>query len=178
MTETVPTESLEQKELVTVCYRHPSVETSLRCNRCGNPICARCAVRTPVGFRCPDCVRQQQSKFYTGGWLDYIIAVVVALPLSLIAGGIFTFIIAGIGFFSWLISFVAAPATGGIIAEAVRRAVGRRRSRHLSTLVAACLVLGVAPFAIFMLISGNWFGLIVPGILLFLGMGTILARLR
>ena len=160
------------------CYRHPNTETSLRCNRCGQPICAKCAVRTPVGFRCPDCVRQQQSKFYTGGGLDYIIAVVVALPLSLVAAAIFTFIIAKIGFFSWIISFIAAPATGGIIAEAVRRAVGRRRSRHLSTIVAACLVLGVAPFLLLMLLSGNLFGLIVPGILLFFGVGTIVARLR
>ena len=160
------------------CYRHPNTETSLRCNRCGQPICAKCAVRTPVGFRCPDCVRQQQSKFYTGGGLDYIIAVVVALPLSLVAAAIFTFIIAKIGFFSWIISFIAAPATGGIIAEAVRHAVGRRRSRHLSTIVAACLVLGVAPFLLLMLLSGNLFGLIVPGILLFFGVGTIIARLR
>ncbi|MBA2247993.1 MAG: hypothetical protein H0W23_07685 [Chloroflexia bacterium] len=29
--------------------------TGLRCNRCGKPICPRCAVRTPVGMRCPDC---------------------------------------------------------------------------------------------------------------------------
>lgn len=110
--------------------------------------------------------------------MDYVIAVVVALPLSLIAGGIFSFIIARIGFFSWIISFLAAPVAGGIVAEAVRRAVGRRRSRHLGTVAAACFVLGVAPFALLMLLSGNWFGLIVPGILLFLGIGTIIARLR
>jgi len=163
---------------IAFCYRHPEVETGLRCNRCGKPICAKCAVRTPVGFRCPDCVRQQQDKFYTGGTLDYVIAVVVALPISLIAAAIFTFIIARIGFFSWIISFIAAPATGGFIAEAVRRAVGRRRSRYLSTVVAACLVLGVAPFLLLTLLSGNLLGLVVPGVLLFFGVGTIVARLR
>jgi hypothetical protein len=178
MKETPVRNAAPEQETVLVCYRHPHVETNLRCNRCGNPICTRCAVRTPVGFRCPDCVKQQQDKFYTGHSLDYLIAVVVALPLSLIAGALFTFVIAGIGFFSWIISFLAAPASGGLIAEAVRRAVGRRRSRYLGYIVAACLVLGVAPFAILMLLSGNFFGLIVPGILLFLGVGTILARLR
>lgn len=178
MSQTTPTPPFGESETITFCYRHPDTETSLRCNRCGKPICPKCAVRTPVGFRCPDCVREQQNKFYTGGRLDYIIAVVVALPLSLIAAAVFTFIIARIGFFSWIISFIAAPATGGIIAEAVRRAVGRRRSRHLSTVVAACLVLSVAPFLLLTLLSGNWFGLIVPGILLFLGVGTIVARLR
>ena len=162
----------------TFCYRHPEVETGLRCNRCGKPICARCAVRTPVGFRCPDCVRQQQDKFYTGGTLDYVIAVVVALPLSLIAAAIFTFLIARIGFFSWIVSFIAAPATGGFIAEAVRRAVGRRRSRYLSTVVAACLAVAVVPFLLLILLSGDLFGLVVPGVLLFFGIGTIVARLR
>jgi branched-subunit amino acid transport protein len=178
MSEITHTHTPEEDETVTVCYRHPETETSLRCNRCGKPICAKCAETTPVGYRCPDCVREQQNKFYTGGNFDYVIAVVVALPLSLIAGAVFTFIIAGIGFFSWIISFFAAPATGGLIAEAVRRAVGRRRSRHLSTIVAASLVLGVAPFLLFMLLGRNLFGLIPPGILLFFGVGTILARLR
>lgn len=37
------------------CADHPDTETRLRCSRCGKPICPRCAVRTPVGMRCPDC---------------------------------------------------------------------------------------------------------------------------
>lgn len=178
MSKTMPASPHEETGTVTFCYRHPDTETGLRCNRCNKPICTKCAIRTDVGFRCPDCVRQQQDKFYTGGRLDYLIAIVIALPLSLIAAWVFTFIIAGIGFFSWIISFIAAPAAGGVIAEAVRRAVGRRRSRHLNSVVAACLVLGVAPFLLIMLLGGNWFRLIVPGILLFFGVGTIMARLR
>lgn len=39
----------------TFCADHPDTETRLRCSRCGKPICPRCAVRTPVGMRCPDC---------------------------------------------------------------------------------------------------------------------------
>jgi hypothetical protein len=37
------------------CTYHPDVMTGLRCSRCGKPICPKCAVRTPVGLRCPDC---------------------------------------------------------------------------------------------------------------------------
>ena len=161
-----------------VCYRHPKTETGLRCNRCGRPICPKCAVRTPVGFRCPECVHEQQNKFYTGGALDYVIAVVVALPLSLVAAAIFTFLIGRIGFFSWIISFFAAPAAGGIIAEAVWRAVGRRRSRYLNIIAAGCFVLSVVPFLLLTLFMGNLYDLIPPAILLFLGVGTIVARLR
>ena len=160
------------------CRRHPATPTNLRCNRCGNPICPRCAVQTPVGFRCPDCVRTQQDKFYTGNKLDYLVAVVVALPMSLIAGYVFAFLIAGIGFLSWIVAFLAAPPAGGLISEAVWRAVGRRRSRHLKSAVLACLIVGVLPFVTLILLAGNILGLIVPGILLFLGGGAIMARLR
>lgn len=37
------------------CSYHPDVMTGLRCNRCSKPICAKDAVRTPVGLRCPEC---------------------------------------------------------------------------------------------------------------------------
>ncbi len=163
-------------EQTLTCYRHPSTPTSLRCNRCGNPICPKCAVRTPVGFRCPDCVRVQQDKFYTGGKLDYLIAVAVALPLSLIAAYVFTFLIGNIGFLSWIIGFLVAPPVGGLIAEAVWRAVGRRRSRHLNTTVLVCLVVATLPFLALVLLSGSILAVIVPGIILFLGGGAIMAR--
>ncbi|HYN88142.1 MAG TPA: tetratricopeptide repeat protein, partial [Ardenticatenaceae bacterium] len=38
------------------CSVHPDRETMLRCNRCGRPMCPECAVRTPVGLRCRECV--------------------------------------------------------------------------------------------------------------------------
>ena len=47
------------------CANHPGVETSLRCNKCGKPICAKCAIRTPTGYRCKECVRGQQRIFET-----------------------------------------------------------------------------------------------------------------
>ena len=47
------------------CYVHPNRPTSLRCNRCERPICAECAVRTPTGYRCPECIRSQQKIFDT-----------------------------------------------------------------------------------------------------------------
>lgn len=170
------TESTESG--LAVCYRHPQVETGLRCNRCNKPICPKCAHRTPVGFRCPDCIREQEDKYYSGGTSDYVIAIVVAFPLSLIAAALFTLILGGLGFWVIFIGFFVAPAVGGFIAEAVRWAVRKRRSRYLGRVVAACLILGTLPFLLLTLLGGTFYGLIAPGIFLFLGTTTVLARLR
>lgn len=163
---------------LAVCYRHPQVETGLRCNRCNKPICPKCAHRTPVGFRCPDCIREQEDKYYSGNASDYVIAAVVAFPLSLIAAALFTFVLGGLGFWVIFIGFFVAPAVAGFIAEVVRWAVKRRRSRYLGRIVAACLILGTAPFLLLILFSGAFYGLIGPAIFLFLGTTTVLARLR
>jgi hypothetical protein len=163
---------------LAVCYRHPDVETSLRCNRCNKPICPKCARRTPVGFRCPDCIREQENKFYTGGNMDYVIATAIALPLSFIAAGLFSFILGGLGFWVIFISIFVAPAVAGFIAEAVRWAVRRRRSRYLGRIVAGCLILATLPFLVWFLLTLSFFQLIAPGMFLFLGTATVLARLR
>ena len=59
------------------CVNHPNRETSLRCNRCEKPICTQCAVLTPVGYRCRDCIRGQQKVFETARWVDLLVAFIV-----------------------------------------------------------------------------------------------------
>ena len=44
---------------VRYCYRHPQRETGVSCSNCGRPICHECMIPAPVGFRCPECVKQQ-----------------------------------------------------------------------------------------------------------------------
>ncbi|MGD8604128.1 MAG: B-box zinc finger protein [Anaerolineales bacterium] len=106
-----------------VCANHPNRETTLRCNRCEKPICTKCAILTPVGYRCPECVRGQQKIFDTARSTDGLIAAVI----SAIAVGVAGFILSYLGFWS----LIVAPIVGGGIAEVIRRAVGRRRSRSL-----------------------------------------------
>ncbi|HEY5169848.1 MAG TPA: rhomboid family intramembrane serine protease, partial [Thermoleophilia bacterium] len=47
---------------VRYCYRHPDRETGVSCSNCGRPICHECMIDAPVGFRCPECVKEQNAR--------------------------------------------------------------------------------------------------------------------
>jgi len=66
----------------TFCAVHPAIETTLRCNKCGRYMCTKCVVRTPVGYRCRQCVNQQQAVFFTATQTDYLIAAAVSFGLA------------------------------------------------------------------------------------------------
>jgi len=40
------------------CYRHPAKAAAVVCARCDRPICTDCMAPAPVGWQCPECVRQ------------------------------------------------------------------------------------------------------------------------
>lgn len=132
-------------EATLTCANHPATETRLRCNRCQKPICSKCAVRTPVGYRCRECVRGQQAVFETTKTLDYPIAAVV----SAVGAGLGAVLLGSLGFWGFLL----APIVGGGIAEVVRWAVGRRRSRHLGRWAVLGGSLGLLPVVAFPLIG-------------------------
>lgn len=121
----------------TFCANHPTTETGLKCNRCGKYICAKCAVQTPAGYRCKECIREQGKVFDTAEAQDYIIAFLVSMVLS----GIASFLSRFIGFF---ILFLA-PGAGILIADLIRRAVNRRRSKELFVTAAVGVVVGALP---------------------------------
>ncbi len=112
-------------------------QITLRCSKCGKPITPKEAVQTPIGYRCRECVRNQQKVFDTSKPLDYVWGFLIAAVLSLIG----SFITDWIGFFTFLLS----PAIGVGIAEAVRFIIKKRRSKRLFKLVAAGVILGGLP---------------------------------
>jgi MFS family permease len=118
----------------TTCYRHPTVETALRCNKCDRYICAQCAVRTPVGYRCKSCINEQQEVFFTATTRDYVIAAVT----SAVLGGVLGFVLGQILFVAVIL---AAPA-GGLISEVVSRLTGKRRGRYTGYAVVGGIIVG------------------------------------
>lgn len=158
------------------CYVHPNRETSLRCNNCNRPICASCAVRTPTGYRCKECVRERQKTFETSEWYDYVLGFIVAGALSAVAAFLVT-LIGGIGFFGWIIIFAGAPTAAVMIAEGVRLVTGRRRSRALFITVAAGVVLGALPVILYQVFSLNLFGIVFQVIYLVIAVPVVYTRL-
>jgi membrane-associated HD superfamily phosphohydrolase len=159
------------------CYVHPNRETSLRCNRCERPICAQCAVRTPTGYRCKECVHEQQKIFNTAEWYDYIVGFGVAAILSLVASILLSVISGFIGFYMLFISFAVAGAAGVFIANITQSALRKRRSKRLFWLTAAGVVAGALPVILFLLFTGNLFSIIWQGIYLFTATPTVYARI-
>jgi hypothetical protein len=132
------------------CVNHPDTETLVRCNRCLDPICPRCAIRTPVGLRCPRCAQVRRPPTYVLQPRHYVIAAAVALATSLVAG----MLVAQLGgFFIFFLGFIA----GGIIAEAVLRSIGGKRGLPVQIIVGVSIVVGaiVGPFLWRVLVVGS-----------------------
>lgn len=164
----------------TYCYKHSNRETALRCNRCDNYICPSCAVLTPTGYRCKDCIREQKKVYDTAKIQDYVLAFIVAGVLSYIGSLIAQYI----GFFLFYLTLIVAPGAGFLIAEAVRRVVNRRRSTALFRVATLAVVLGgllvVVDDLTFFILSGDpsfLYSLLWPGIYVVLAAGTTYAGL-
>ncbi len=133
----IETQIHETEEEILHCTVHPDRETTLRCNKCGRPMCTQCAVLTPVGYRCRECVRGIQSGYYKATNNDYIVIFAVCAGLTAVGGAIFSAINLGI-----LFTFILALPIGGGIGEAALRLTSRRRGRQSARIAAAGAVVG------------------------------------
>lgn len=148
------------------CYRHPTVETGLRCIQCSNPICANCAKATPVGFLCPDCRKARRSPLYNVTPVD----AAKAGAVSVVAGAIGTFLASLAGIFI-LIFFGAA------MGEAVIRVITwatNKRGIIIQLVAGAGLVAGALIALIFFRVA-SIIGLVV---FLLISIGMVVSRLR
>lgn len=124
------TDDFEQK-----CYYHPNVTTLLRCSRCEKPICPRCMVASPVGYRCPECARGPKPAIYqttaTGMLAAVGLGIVAAVGSGLIWGR----------FPEW--QFYCALLLGFTVAEGMAWATKYKKGRELQIAAWACVFLGL-----------------------------------
>jgi len=126
------------------CANHPDRETLLRCNRCEKPICYQCAVR------CRECVRAQQAKYYNGESYDLPLGTLIAVVLGAAFGALAYLFLGMVGFFSFIIAFIAGPAAGGAVAEVIRRLLRKRRVQGMKIAAVAAFVVGVLAAGLFL----------------------------
>ncbi|MGW5635049.1 rhomboid family intramembrane serine protease [Streptomyces sp. NPDC003832] len=75
---------MEPESAVTTCYRHPAVESYVRCTRCERFICPDCMREAAVGYQCVECVREgarsvRQARTVVGGRISGPPVVTIAL---------------------------------------------------------------------------------------------------
>lgn len=128
---------------VMYCANHPDTETLLRCNKCGKPICLKCAVLTEVGYRCKECIREQQNVFYNAMTRDNWIAFAVAAIITLVAWPIVAFLFSITGIFGWIIAALIGSGAGAALAQIIRNSVGRRRGRYIRHFTLAGIIVGL-----------------------------------
>jgi hypothetical protein len=159
------------------CANHPNVETTLRCNNCEKPICAKCAVLTPTGYRCKECIKDQQKIFETALWYDYTLVFIVVAVLAYLGSLLGGWIAVRFGFYIIILALFLAPVIGGGIAEAARLVTRRRRSKRLFILAAIAAVVGCIPVSLQLIQHFSLFGFIFQIMYAILMTSTLYYRL-
>ncbi len=144
------------------CINHPDRETLLRCAKCDQPICTECAIRHPVGLRCPECARLKRAPTYDVPAPYYLRAFGAGLGTSIACS-----IIVEILPLSFL-SFFAGLIVGGVIAEVISRVTSHKRGMGLQIIAGISIIVGYLLGGLFVMIFrfGGLAWLLLPASLL------------
>lgn len=116
------------------CANHPNTETYLRCGKCEKPICAKCRVSTPVGFRCFDCANLQVLPTYAISTDYYLKAALAGFVVAAVVGAL-------MGVFSEF-EFWAALLMGIAVPEAISFAANQKRGPGLQMVGIGAIIFG------------------------------------
>ncbi|MFC8511930.1 rhomboid family intramembrane serine protease [Streptomyces sp. NPDC057257] len=82
---------MDSESTVTTCYRHPKVESHVRCTRCDRYICPDCMREAAVGHQCVECVKEgtrsvRQARTAFGGRISTVpLVTYVLIGLNVLA---------------------------------------------------------------------------------------------
>ncbi|OGN99121.1 MAG: hypothetical protein A2Y58_04435 [Chloroflexi bacterium RBG_13_51_52] len=131
------------------CATHPDVETTLKCGKCGKPICPKCLVQTPVGARCRECAKLYTLPTYRISGMYYIRAAGAALGMAIAIGLAWGFVANYLPYI--FLNLIFAAGLGYAVGEVMSLAVNRKRGIWLA-------VIGGAAFALSYVIRILTFG--------------------
>lgn len=164
---------MTQGEGVTYCKRHPQTESNLRCSKCGDYICPRCLIQTPVGARCPSCADVRRNPLVYAPPMTLLKASVAGLAVGIGLSYALVYLVPFLGPLGFVLSIAGPIAVGYAVGEAVYRAAGYRRNTALAWIAAISVVAGL-PILIFSFGGIGLYGLI--GI--FIGVVLAIERVR
>jgi hypothetical protein len=187
-TNTAPTTTSTPAEVPFDCPGNyvAAVPSALRCSKCNRVLAVKDAVRTPTGHVCPYYVKSRVATFYNAKPEHYIVAALIAFVLG-IGVGIALQLVGRIGFFAIILTIFIGPAAGGLVAEAIRRALkamGNARGQYIWLTAAIAMVVGAAFFTVlpplFALLAGSpgFLFALIPLAGLVMAVGTLVARMR
>ena len=117
------------------CALHSETETNLNCGKCGQPICPKCLIQTPVGARCPQCAALKRLPVYDVSAVSYVRATAAGILTASALGAVWAFIPLG-GFFSLFL----AMGVGYAVGEMVSLSVNRKRGLGLQVIAGVSMV--------------------------------------
>lgn len=155
------------------CKQHPQVETNLYCSKCGDPICPRCLVQTPVGARCRSCARLSRVPTYRVPGKYYLRAIGAALGLAIVCGLLWGLIRAFVPFF--FLNIIIGGAIGYGIGEGVSFSVNRKSGTGLAIIGSLAVVLS---YLFSVLTFWGWHFSLTDILAVILGIFVSVSRLR
>jgi len=120
--------------VVPVCVNHPKRETGVRCSKCGDPLCTRCMVQTPVGMRCRACANLRRLPQYEIPALLLVRATAGGLISSFLAWSIVSYV----AYLRFFLSIFVGLAVAAVMSSQAKQ----RDNRALEIAAAANVVLG------------------------------------
>lgn len=148
MSSPVPSEPLDGP---VPCRRHSGVQTRLSCSTCGTPVCPQCMVACPVGFKCPDCVRQTISHVGQVTLVQRLLLVVPGIGVGVIYGYVRDYLL-GVGMFRFFgipfLGLLLCYLTGTLAGRGIQRLVHYKYGILAMVLVTVGILVGLyaSPF--------------------------------
>ena len=142
-TESTPATTPE----LNFCPRDPKIETNLSCGKCGEFICPKCLVQTPVGARCEDCARMKKNPAYdpSSGETSRAVAAGIgtAAGIGLVLGalGVLAYKAGGQNPYT-IVAVVGLAGMGWTAGEVVYRVSKFKKSRGLQYAAGLCTFAG------------------------------------
>ena len=122
------------------CVNHPNRQTVIRCSVCGDPICLDCAVSTPDGYRCTQCIEKQKRTILANIRRDSANAAGIATATGFLG----SIIQSKLSLSSVLLSIILGIGLGTLCVNLIRFTNGKRTSAQVQRVIYCAAGFGAA----------------------------------